>query len=515
MPINFIPNDVLAQDSLPARQKTARRNRPAGRAGFIFVNASRQRLYEPGTPEFLFWQCREAALMAIETWETLNGKLTQWSEGVSNRKKLELLQNAGLDLNAYYDRQSISFFEFTTGRKTTFTGASTDVVAHEAGHACLDFLRPDIWDISYPEVNAFHEAFGDCMAVLTALSDKDTRVALLKASPDMGKANFVEALMEDMADGIKREYGASFDAAAPRHMLNNFKWQLPTTLPTEGRPSLLTSEEHSFGRVFGGCFYDTIRNIFDSLPGKKEAALWTAAQTAGKLLIEGTKKAPEKARFFQAVGQAMSLADQSLNRGKNFEAIKAAFDRHGISLGAAAAISARAGLAGGAPRSAATRGGMLDSATSRDLKDRIGAAPGDRLHVAPLEMGGERMVKAVHNREVPLTGLSERLRGVVAFAPESVLVGTVGRRSAIMSALPEPTTTTDEVRHYVESLLAHDRIAFEPEPRTTRGATRGATRGTAQPAPITRSKPDHLPTHAVRTRGNKKMLVRLRFGNCR
>ncbi|HLL99620.1 MAG TPA: hypothetical protein VK400_01080, partial [Pyrinomonadaceae bacterium] len=103
MPINFIPNDPLALSALPLRRKDARRNRPAGRAGFTFVNQVNQGLYEPGTPGFLFWQCREAALAALEVWEALNGNLTAWARSAPDRKKLVLYHNAGVDLNAYYD----------------------------------------------------------------------------------------------------------------------------------------------------------------------------------------------------------------------------------------------------------------------------------------------------------------------------------------------------------------------------------------------------------------------------
>ena len=92
-----------------------------------------------GTPEFLFWQCREAALMAVEAWETIDGKLKGW--GTSSPKRLTLTANAGVELNAGYTQAGLDFYEFTTDTKTTFSGASTDVVSHEAGHAFLDLLR--------------------------------------------------------------------------------------------------------------------------------------------------------------------------------------------------------------------------------------------------------------------------------------------------------------------------------------------------------------------------------------
>ena len=195
MAINFIPNDPLAQDALPMRRQAPRPNRRANRARFVMAGAVAPGLYPPGTAEFLFWQCREAALAAVDTWEILEGPLRQWSPDAVSRKRLPLHPNDGDDLNAYYDRRSLSFFEHTTGAKTTFSGASTDVVAHECGHALLDSIRPDLWDAPFVEVAALHEAFGDCMALLTAFADRPTRQALLASEAGRAAAFTVERIV--------------------------------------------------------------------------------------------------------------------------------------------------------------------------------------------------------------------------------------------------------------------------------------------------------------------------------
>lgn len=502
MAINFIPNDPLAVNVMPMRQQARRPNRPASRARFGLTGAAAEGLYQPGTPRFLFWQCREAALGAVETWETLTGPLTKWSPGVVSRKRLPLRQNDGDDLNAYYDRQSVSFFEHTAGGKTTFSGASTDVVAHECGHALLDAIRPDLWDVPFVEAGAFHEAFGDCTALLTAFADRPTRQALLAASPDLGAPNFVEATAEDLSDGVRLDprLGPNHPAAAPRHALNSFRWQLPTTLPPSGPPAVLTSEIHSFGRIFSGCFYDTVRNIFASSPARTEADLWSAVQTAAKILIAGARQAPVAARLLQSVGRAMILADQTLNAGANRQAIRDAFTRHGVALGSAMLLAPTASLAGTAPKVTARRAAALSPATRRDLMERLGAGAGARMTVSAIDIAGSTVTHAVHYREVPLHPVSRRLQGVVAVVPESVLVGAAGVRAAVLGALPDATGTADEVHAFARTLIEHDDIAFDGAPRA---AARGAVAG--------RPRTGRLPTHVVRRVGRKKVLSRLRF----
>jgi fungalysin metallopeptidase (M36) len=501
MPINFIPNDPLAGTGPVMRRKTARPNRAAGVAGFSYITGPAAGLYTPGTADFLFWQAREAALAAVQTYEDLSRqKVKEWARS-SPRQKLDLLPDEGTDLNAYYNGQSLSFFEYQTGNKTTYSGASTDVVAHEAGHALLDQARPDLWFSNYPETNAFHEAFGDMMALLTAFSDRKTRDAVRK---DMRKSNFVEATAEDLSDGVLRKLGASHPAAKPRHARNNFRWALPSTLPTSGSPSVLSAEIHSFARVFTGCFYDTILNILrDTIGAGKapsQAQLRQAVRTAGSLVIRGAAEAPESARFFQSVGRTMILADEAMNGGANRTAIHDAFDRHGIALGSSAMLAPTAALAGKAPSTRRGARQPLGSAALADLRGRLGADPKAKMVVRTGVIGGQPVVRATHMREVPLGQIDSKLKGVVAIVPEPILVGSANRTAAILGELPESTASTNEVATFVQTLLDSNRIAFDRE--SARRGIKSAIAGDDR---------TRLPTHAVRETGGRKVLERVRF----
>jgi hypothetical protein len=91
---------------------------------------------------------------------------------------------------------------------------------------------------------------------------------------------------------------------------------------------------------------------------------------------------------------------------------------------------------------------------------------------------------------------------VVAVAAEPALVGAAGGRAALVSALPEPNTTTDEAHTFVETLLKNDQIAFDGRARAAKARRVGAVDG---------RQPHGLPTHKVVTRDGKKVLTRIRF----
>jgi hypothetical protein len=512
MTINFIPNDPNSREDMPERTQTARADRSAGRANFNFEVHAPEGEFAFEQRDFLFWQCREAALASLEAWESYAGNLAKWAtRGATTpaRIDLSLTFNDGETfgarrLNAYYDGQGVRFFDFNNGTETIVSAASTDTVSHELGHALLDSQRPELFGSSMPEVGAFHEAFGDIVTILTALSDQATRIKLLALTPDLSRPNFVEASSEYLSAAILKQFG-NVSPSQPRRALNQLQWQLPETLPVgsfSDAPEKLSRESHNFSRVFSGAFYDTLRAVFTSGAASDEAALLAAAQTCGRLLVEAVRQTPETARYFQAVGRAMVKADDQLNGGTHREAIGKAFAGHAIMLGSAAMTAPSAALAGPAPK-ILKNSATISASTLTDLRSRIGAKKGARFAIRSLPMLGEGVAEAVHRREVSLGAVDKRLRGVVAFAAEPVLVGRSGLRAAVLGALPEPTRTEDEVGAFVESLLKNGRIALDAKPRA-------AARRSLMAAPHEPTSND-VPTHVIRTVAGKKVLTRIRF----
>ncbi len=450
MPITYVANDPAA-GAPPARSQAPRPDRPAGRSGYTLNNASPEGLAQPGTPQFLFWQCREAALATLEAWEASAGTHRRWQ---GNRANLPLDQNAGSAFNASYNRNSFSFFEGTTHGRAYFSGESADVVAHEVGHGLLDSIRPGLFDGGLLfEAGAFHEAFGDIMAILTSLRDRATRDSLLAAGGNLRRSNFVETTAEELSGAIGLAFPGR-NAGAPRKAFNSFRYQLPTSLPSNGGPGVLINEEHSFAQIFTGCFWELIANLFDAGP-QTQADLAVAATLAGKILVAGTKNAAIVPRFFQSVGRAMVLADQNANGGANRVHIGNAFQAHGIQLGSNALLAPTMALAGPPPK-----GKRLSQATRNDLRERLGAGPDTRFSLKAVVTEGAQVVEVAHTREVPLRSVDPRLKGVVGLTHDTVRVGDSGNRAAVFGLMPIPSDTDNEVLDYVKTLVDNGRIDY-------------------------------------------------------
>ena len=300
--VSYVPNDPLASGGPPTRSVSAANFPPGDIAKFDVQPSAKPGQYEPLTPEFDYWQTKLALIGGLRTWKTLTGAfLPRWW---GDQRALPVLTDAGDDLNAFYDRSSLQFFSHAYGGVTVHSAESVDVVVHEQGHALLDAIRSDFFDVPFIEVGALHEAFGDCNAILNALEDRATRDAVIKASPDLSRNQFVESLAEQLGDAIRREYGTdSVETGALRHALNTFRWVDPTGLPSWAPADQLAGEVHSFARVFVGAFYDVIRNIYNAGP-KGQLNLRKASRTAGKFLVAAVRTVPAAPDTFSGVGTA-------------------------------------------------------------------------------------------------------------------------------------------------------------------------------------------------------------------
>ncbi|GMU54565.1 MAG: hypothetical protein AMXMBFR33_37110 [Candidatus Xenobia bacterium] len=265
----------------------------------------------------------------VEIFEQATGQPIAWAFG---DHKLEVNADGGDMINAYYarDERSVNFFhhhDAVLGRDV-YSGDSGEVVAHEVGHAILDGLRPDYFDAWAPDVGAFHESFGDKLAMLFALKDERTRSrVLIETGGDLSKKNIMSALGEELGIAINDETKKNRTGGNwTRNAVNSFTWKDPAELPfNPPNPDELGSEVHNFSRLWSGAFYDILNGINE----RNKAAGLTTAEALAKTADDGLKvlanlmaEAPRGEFTFRDMANAFVSSDRNLNNGEYADLIQ-------------------------------------------------------------------------------------------------------------------------------------------------------------------------------------------------
>jgi len=479
---------------------------PRASAGFDIQPEADPGIYARQTPEFDFWQVRQALIKGLKLWRDVDGAYPPAWFG--NQARLTVLTDAGDDLNAFYDRRSLQFFHHAFDGTKVHSGESVDVAVHEEGHALLDMVRPDFFEVPFIEVGALHEAFGDCIAILAALSDSSIREAVLSASPDLSGKHFVQSMAEELGDAIRREYGnAAVEDGALRNASNTWTWSDPTALPPGGPASQLSGEVHSFSRVFTGAFYDSLVNMYNDGGKGSASKLGRVTKAAGRLLIAGVRTVPATPRTFEGVGRRMVEADVTKNGGVNAAAIRTAFEKHGMTLPAPAVEMA-------VPVKRSTRGGGVQ----QQLREELGVASGTKLSFTPVTSDTQGEIShVVAYRPVQLT--EGDLAGVQLMVPATAAVRTRGRSvtGVIGVVKPADQEVEREGRAFARALLANGDIrgtaeapAAAPRRRTRGGGAQASIAPTPRPAFA-----PFPPTHEIRVVAGEPTLTRVGFSGRR
>ncbi|MFG2125411.1 hypothetical protein [Streptomyces sp. NPDC048710] len=293
----------------------------------------------PGTEAFRYWVAADALSRAARTWGPLVPTGTQWHPTVGRALNAHL--DAGIDLNAFYDRKGLWFFRRTVLGVTVAACESSEVVEHETGHAILDALRPQLFNAASAEAAALHEAFGDISALLSSLGLESLRIAVLaETQGDLELSSRVSRMAEQLGWAIRQGHPNAVDPDCLRNMANSFFYRDPVELPPTGPANTLSSEPHSFSRVFSGAFLKIVAGIFRQQDLQDQAGLARSAEIAGQLLVDAVVAAPVVSAYYAQVAGHMIAADQRRNGGKYGQSLRSAFIRHGIlSLEAAASVT--------------------------------------------------------------------------------------------------------------------------------------------------------------------------------
>jgi hypothetical protein len=329
-PVNVTPPNLAAQP-LPSR---------------IAGTNPAPRVYQAGSPEFRFFAAATSLRRTADFWGSVASRPLQWKVG----RVLPVSLDDGVDLNAFYtrggfgDTPGLHFFHESVSGRTVFSGESPDVVCHEMGHAILDSIRPQLFDAQTIEAAAFHEAFGDISALLSALQIASLRATVLNETNGVLNRNSrLSRLAEQLGAAIRVQHPDAVDRDCLRNAVNSFFYRDPQTLPPYGPASQLTSEPHSFSRVFTAAFLDVLAAMYKARARTGTNELLAATREAAQLLFRAVDAAPVVPDYYSQVGAHMIEAgEQAPFNGRYRDLLKGALVRRGIvSLaGAVAVVSA-------------------------------------------------------------------------------------------------------------------------------------------------------------------------------
>ena len=290
--------------------------------------------YPVASRAFRYWTAAEALRRAADFWAGVVPAKTEWWIGGA----LPVALDDGVDLNANYDRSGLHFYHQRVGPATVYTGESPDVLCHELGHAVLDAVKPQLFHTASIETAAFHEAFGDVSAILSALQLAPVRRALIDATGGRYQSSQVSRLAEQVGAAIRRMRPDAVDPDCLRNAVNSFVYRPPAQLPPWGPASQLSWEPHSFSRVFSAGFFEAVCLMAtDGRAPLTEDRLAEVALDAAGLLIEAIRSSPVPSRLFADVAARMVTAAEGVDR-RYARLLHSAFLRRGILSTTVAAV---------------------------------------------------------------------------------------------------------------------------------------------------------------------------------
>ena len=313
-------------------------------------------VYPPGSPEFRYWTAADALRRGADFWARVT-RISQWQPGSTLAVKLD----EGEDLNAYYDREALNFFHGPgAAGGTVYSGESPDVLCHEMGHAILDALKPELWDAAGFEPAAFHEAFGDISAILSAIQLPSLRTAILnETGGHPGRSSRLSRLAEQLGSALRVSAPDAVDADCLRNAVNSFSYGNPASLPSQAPATQLSSEPHSFSRPFTGAIFEilaalTVHRAKGAHPGENDLLL--AGDDVAHIIVAGIANAPVTSNWYAQAAAAMVQASTSVD--PTYPAIlKGVFVRRAIlSLHSAAQLHQFAAAAAGFAAATAATG---------------------------------------------------------------------------------------------------------------------------------------------------------------
>jgi hypothetical protein len=313
---------------LPSRVKTGPKDNMVAIVGMpnpVQPDANGDFLLDPKRNELEFDAVHTFSVvrMVVNMFSRYNGKEFKWQWG---NGAIKVDPRAGLTANAYYSRseRALRFFYFKpqNSQNMVYTCRSFDIVAHEAGHAYLDALKPSWWGYD-GQTGAFHESFGDLTSILLMLSQLDVCDTIIaETKGDLHSESFFNNLADEFGVALGRQGGL-------RNADNDLKL------------SEVENEVHDLSQVFTGAFYDILVDCYnnyrdDSLYDPAETLFRTGKQMRA-LLMQGIINSGNGEITFKEIATNMIAYAKSENWDHTWvDSIIKHFDRREIILEAQA-----------------------------------------------------------------------------------------------------------------------------------------------------------------------------------
>ena len=219
-------------------------------------------------------------MRTLARFELALGRRLGWSFG---SHQLKVAPHGMVDANAFYSASDEGLvFGYFAGHngKPVYTCLSHDIVVHEATHALLDCLRERYMYPSGPDQAAFHEGFGDVVALLSVFSLPEIVRHLMQPNARTSggapmishSAVGVEALRESALFGLADEMGEEIEG------IRGAPLRQSATIPADRK--ILDAPEFLEAHRRGEVFVAAVMNAFISAWARRIGQLGSKNQKA-------------------------------------------------------------------------------------------------------------------------------------------------------------------------------------------------------------------------------------------
>src|SRR5690606_22891990 len=127
---------------------------------------------------------------------------------------------------------------------------------------------------------------------------------------NLRKSNVISRLAEDFGEVIFKLTGQKpiNGTTALRDAVNNFKYVNPSSLPKEAPFDRLSSDCHSFGRIFTGALYDIFMMIYEDIRATgipPVVAIKEARDIVTRYVLKAIQNAPLNVKFFNSLAKTI------------------------------------------------------------------------------------------------------------------------------------------------------------------------------------------------------------------